>query len=285
MSIFTIEGAADAESLKGTVWGEMRAIWYTVLYDVKIFYRYPANLAWLILTPLIFLFLAYAIKDIIDLKRFSQFSGGMTSLAPYILSGFGVYVFSNTALQMIGSLEREIVWGTLIPTFVTPIPRLSYISGLTISSLLSGGLFTLIMVAIAFFLSKATTPSFTTALLSLLLGLAIFFGIGIAMCGLSLRFKRIGQMVSIITFAEQFFTGIFIPVLAIPMPFRVISYLIPTTWVIDSFRSSLLGLSPILPIEIELIILLALAITTNSLGMWLFKISEKKAREGGLDIY
>lgn len=256
-------------------------IFNVAYYRLLTIYRYPANILWLAFTPLFILLFPVLIKNFIDMGAFSGFSGGAESLYTFVLLGWGIYFFSNSARGMSGAIENEILQGTFATNLSAPPPLLNFCAGLTISDMGFSGLFSLSAIIIALYLARFISESFGIAILSFFLGLITFFGIGLILMGFSLRFKRIGGFMNIVGIFEQFLAGLFIPILAIPMPLRVISYVIPSTWVIDCFRASMLNLKPLLPFKIELIILLCLAIGFLSLGVYILKMTEKNIKKYG----
>jgi ABC-2 type transport system permease protein len=269
--------------LKGTLRGELRVILSTAVGDLKIYYRYPANLLWIFTMPIGFTLIAYLISGLIDQGMFFQASGGASSLTSYVLSGWALYFLGNFAYQMGYNIEGEVVRGTLEPSFLAPIPRISFILGMTLSRMLSSSLFSLVLVAIGFVLfGRSGEPSgFIGAFLIFLLCLAVFFGVGVIMSGFSLRYKQIGALANLFTFLFQFLTGIIIPIRIFPQALRYVAYCIPDTWAIDAFRSTLLGIEPLVDIRKEVVLLIVLAVVFNLLGYKIFSYFEKKTKEDG----
>ncbi len=124
------------------------------------------------------------------------------------------------------------------------------------------------------------------SLLLLLLSVAYFLGISLFVSSVSLIYKRVGDLANILTFLMQAVTGLLVPIRSLPGIMKYICYLCPTTWAIDSVRSTLLGLTPLLPLWIEIIILVTAVLAAHALGQYLLLSSERKMqREGLLDIY
>ncbi len=268
---------------KGTLKGELRVILSTTIGDLRIYYRYPANLLWIITMPIGFTLIAYLISGLIDQGLFLQASGGASSLTSYVLSGWALYFLGNFAYQMGYSIEGEVVRGTLEPTFLSPIPRISFIMGMTLSRILSSSLFSLVLIVIGFVSFGRSSPA--SALLGaffiFLLCLMVFFGVGVIMSGFSLRYKQIGSIANLFTFLFQFLTGIIIPIRIFPQALRYIAYCIPDTWAIDAFRSVLMGIEPLFDIRKEILLLVVLAVSFNVLGYKVFSYFEKKTKEDG----
>lgn len=123
-------------------------------------------------------------------------------------------------------------------------------------------------------------------MLLLILSTVYFLGISLFVSSVSLIYKRVGDLANILTFMMQAVTGLLMPIRSLPGIMQYICYLCHTTWAIDSVRSSLLGLTPLLPLWIEVIILVTAVVVVHGLGQYLLFASERKMqREGLLDIY
>jgi ABC-type polysaccharide/polyol phosphate export permease len=77
----------------------------------------------------------------------------------------------------------------------------------------------------------------------------------------------------------------FFPFRVLPEAVRWISRIIPVSYCVDAFRSILLGFPPgfpeLAPVETELGIVAAYAVTFPILGYALFRAVERKLRENG----
>jgi len=273
---------------KGTLKGEIKVVLFTAIGDLKTYYRYITNAMWVFMMPIGFLLVVYLFSGLIDQGAFSQASGGAQSLAHYALSGWALFYLGNFSYQMGYNIESEIVRGTLEPVFLTPIPRIFFILGKTLSRMLSSSLFSLVLIAVGFVLFgiSGSASSLIKAFLLFLLCMVMFFGIGVIMSGFSLRYKQIGSIANMFTFIFQFVTGTFIPIRIFPQPIRYFAYCIPDTWAIDTFRSTLMGIEPLFDIGREVMLLIILAVTFNLLGYKVFQHFERKTKEDGtLSLY
>lgn len=250
-------------------------------YDLKIFFRYKSNLIWLVATPLIFSFVGMILLNIMGPERFEATSGGATSGALYTLIGYGVFSFANYCWQAGQKIENEMVVGTMKTNFLLPINRLSYVYGLCISTLCSTGLFSVLILIISVLIARPDYASLGKIMVAFVLAISYFLGVAVVMTSVSLRYKKIGGMANLLTFVLQLITGMMIPVQSLPDYIKIICYLSPTTWAIDSIRGSILNINSMLPIGYELIILFISAVASNLLGRKLFCTAEDELIENG----
>lgn len=269
--------------LKGTIKGELNVILATAIGDFKIYYRYPANMMWIFAMPLGFLIIAYLISSLINQGVFLEASGGASSMGKYVLTGWALFFIGNFAYQMGSNIEGEIARGTLEPSFLAPIPRISFILGMTLSRMFTSSLFSLVLIGVGFVLfgQSGSASALVGAFLLFLLCITVFFGVGVTMSGFSLRYKQIGSIANLFTFIFQFLTGIFVPIRVFPPAMRYIAYCIPDTWAIDSFRSVLMGIEPLFSLQKEILLLFVLAVVFNVLGYLVFNYFERKTKEDG----
>ncbi|NLY17869.1 MAG: ABC transporter permease [Clostridiaceae bacterium] len=103
---------------------------------------------------------------------------------------------------------------------------------------------------------------------------------------ISLVYKKVGDLANILTFLLQLLTGLVIPIRSLPKFMQYICYICPTTWAIDSVRSSLPEISPILPFGFGAVILIVSVLIVHFLGQFLLRSAERKMqRDGLLELY
>ncbi|MHA2095255.1 MAG: ABC transporter permease, partial [Candidatus Hodarchaeales archaeon] len=168
---------------------------------------------------------------------------------------FILFMFFSTALWDIGnSLREEQYQGTLESLFMSPI---SYFSTL-VSRIFSNVIWTSLNVAIAFiFMSivfgKLQVQNAFLGMIILVLSLFVCFGFSFGFAGLALQYKE--SMNTLTNFLQFFFMivcAMFFPFSALPDVVLIVSRLIPLSYCVDLFRSTLLGTSPeLLSYELE----------------------------------
>lgn len=258
----------------------MRSLLSVVRSCLRLYYRYPANIAMTVSVPCIFILVGSVFSKITNLERFQEFSGGSTNLVTYLLVGLTVWLLSSATSGVAGSVETEISWGTLDSRLSSPTPVTVVITGMSIASIVQALIMcTIIALGLLFFSDLSLQ---ITTLGSLALGLIVFFGVGMILASLALRWRRVGGMITSLSFLEQFLCGAFVPVRALPAPMRGISYMLPSTWVLDSVRSSFLSLQMLVDRRVETWILCGLALVTNIVGFALLRRAERRIRLLGI---
>ncbi|MCL6451909.1 MAG: ABC transporter permease [Acetobacteraceae bacterium] len=261
-------------------WGELRAFISTAAYTLKIVYRYPTNIAWMVVLPIAYIFMGTVMTRFVDWTDLAQLTGRQVDYLQFILSGMAMWLFSNASLGLASSVEAEIMSGTAQTAFATPTRGATFLLGLMAAGFVpSLGIAALVAVFLGVTHKGAALGR---ALPSFIVALAVYVGIGLMMSAASLRYRRIGRLASLLPFFEQFFSGIFLPVNAIPIWLRALSFLSPTTWAIDIVRSSLLRLNPLLPYAIEWPLLVALAAVSLCAGSWAVRRAMKRVAELGI---
>lgn len=95
------------------------------------------------------------------------------------------------------------------------------------------------------------------------------------------NWKETDQLVSFIANIAPFACGVIVPLTFIPSPIKYLGVLFPFTWALDIVRSIIFGTSAILPIEIELVIFVAMVFIYYLLSKILFKYLFNLSRKNG----
>ncbi|MHA1941029.1 MAG: ABC transporter permease [Candidatus Hodarchaeales archaeon] len=198
---------------------------------------------------------------------------------------FILFIFFSTALWDIGnSLREEQYQGTLESLFMSPI---SYFSTL-VSRILTNVIWTILNVIVAFLFMTAVfgTMPMENAILGvtiLILSLFVCFGFSFGFAGLTLKLKE--SMNTLTNFLQILFMivcAMFFPFSALPDFLQFIARLIPISYCVDLFRSTMIGISPeLLPFEIELLVVVISAICLPLIGVWFFRRTVEKAKKEG----
>lgn len=262
----------------------LNAIWSVAHYGLRVMFRYGSNVVMLVAVPLMFGLLGSIFTRLLDPQAFSIAARGNTSLVAFMLSGFAIYVVSNGANGLAGVIEGEASQGTLGANMMSPTPLISIVTGFALANLIfSGATSALLLLGLA---ASVGVHIGVWIIGRILLAYLVFFGLGLTMSGLAIRFKRVGGIFQTISFVEQFLAGAFIPIGVLPPWLRPVSYLMPTTWVLDYVRSGFLGLEMIASIPVETAIVAGLALLTNVTGVIVLRVCERRTRMLGLvDVY
>ncbi|ACP37851.1 ABC transporter permease [Saccharolobus islandicus] len=164
------------------------------------------------------------------------------SLTPFIVAGtITFYVSIGVLTSVAQSLAFERNAGRFSLMIATGIPREFY----AISIALSNGIATLIMIPIILvlgsYLLHVEIKSIPFLLIALLSSLFMASMLGMAL-GLGIRnIYAVNQYSTIISFVLSFFAPVYFPVAFIPLPFRYLTYIEPTTYVAQALYYAFIG--------------------------------------------
>lgn len=222
------------------------------------------------------------------------FTSAATILTPPEMESYGVglmfysfilFMFFSTALWDIGnSLREEQYQGTLESLFMSPI---SYFSTL-VSRILSNVLWTSLNVVVAFLFMSTVfgilpLENAFLGFVVLILSLFVCFGFSFGFAGLALRYKEsMNTLTNFLQFFFMIFCAMFFPFSALPDIVLLISRVIPLSYCVDLFRSTLIGVSPeLLPFELEFLLVTLFAIALPIFGISYFRKTVERAKIDG----
>jgi ABC-2 type transport system permease protein len=205
-----------------------------------------------------------------------------------IVYGFIIFLFVSDTLWNVGyNLRREQKQGTLEQLYLSPASKFaSLLSRVTLSvvwvgllSMVATGVMTLVIGRLPF----ANLP---LAAGVLALALAGTFGVGFAFAALTLRIRETAQTAAnLLQFAFMLLCAPFFPFETLPAWARTYSRLIPLSYAVDAFRSTLMDFPPgfpeLAPLDVELAVVAAFGLLMPALGYWLYRHEEDRARRTG----
>lgn len=198
---------------------------------------------------------------------------------------FVLFMFFSTALWDIGnSLREEQYQGTLESLFMAPI---NYFSSL-ISRILSNVLWTILNILVSFIFvalvfGRLPVKNLLMGIFILLLSLFVCFGFAFGFAGLALKYKEsMNTLTNFLQFMVMIICAMFFPFSALPEVIQWISRIIPLSYCVDLFRSTMMGISPeLLPFEWELGLVFFSAIFLPILGVKFFQNTVTTAKKEG----
>jgi ABC-2 type transport system permease protein len=139
---------------------------------------------------------------------------------------------------------------------------------------------------VQYVLGRLPFHNLSLALYILAMTLSGTFGVGFAFAAYTLLVKESAQMTAnFLQFSLLVLCGMFFPFSALPSVVRFVSRLIPLSYSVDAFRSTLMDYPPgfpeLLPIQSELIIVTGFGLLMPLLGYVLYKAAERKVRVDG----
>ena len=235
----------------------------------------------------VFLIVAIFMLAGLTFSRTSQEASAGT-ISGVVVYGFILFMFVSDTIWTLGyEVRREQVQGTLEQLYLSPANKFANLISRVVTILLWTGL--LCLAAVALMTSLVGRLPFYNGLLGgylLIMALLGTFGMGFAFAALTLRIKEAAQTVAILLqFAFMILCAIFFPFATLPPAIKFISRLIPFSYAVDAFRSTLMDFPPgfpeLAPIEVEILIVTAFAILMPLAGYYLYRRAEDRARSMG----
>ena len=202
--------------------------------------------------------------------------------------GFVLFIFLNDTLWVIGyNVRREQIEGTLEQLYLSPASKFASLVSRVANLLIWTSLLVIVAVSVmSFLLGGIPFANPALGLYVLVFSLMGTFGIGFAFAALTLWIKEAAQtMLNLLSFGLMILCAMFFPFAALP-PFLVkISRLIPVSYAVDAFRSTLMGyphgFPELAPIETEIVIVTVFGALMPILGYTLYRKAEDAARRKG----
>jgi ABC-2 type transport system permease protein len=265
---------------------QLRALYVIARKDWKVFWRYPLNAVSNIFQPIIWItpvyFMGKAFSTNGQALGFAAYSGTGDYMS-FILLGTVLSNFILTVFWGMGyALKNDMDAGVLESNWLTPVSRLLILVGRTLTSLLTTAITSLIMLIIAgalfgFRPTGNTLAAFLTAI-PMLIGL---YGFGFAFAGLVLLMREANTLVDVGSFLVQGFSGTNFPVQSLPTWLIPVALALPLTYGLDAVRGWLLQTKTILPLNVEIILLIAFMFVMLWFGAWIFYRVERRVRTLG----
>jgi ABC-2 type transport system permease protein len=266
---------------------ELRAAWAIARKELRIELRYPLNAANEVLQPLYQFLLPSLLLGATFLVGGRaiglEASAGTDDLAGFLFLGMIVGGLVSTAFWTIAfSFKREMDAGTLEPAWLTPTSPHTFVRGRAISGLIISGIASIVLLLLGIFVFGASVqPGLLLALPALLLAAFSMIGIGYLVASAVLLLREPNFFVDATNFLFAMISGVAFPVLVLPLAVRWVAYLLPTTYALDLLRVHAIDSRPLLPLWIEWVALLVMALFTLWLGRRVFARTERRMRARG----
>lgn len=221
-----------------------------------------------------------------------QVAGGSTkdfsSTSGVVVYGFILFIFLSDTLWTIGyNVRHEQVQGTLEQLYLSPASKFASLVSRVAVILIWTGLLSITGSALmAAMIGNLPIDNPVLGLYLLVMTLLGTFGMGFAFAALTLRIKETAQtMANMLQFAFIILCAMFFPFSALPPAILAISRLIPLSYAVDAFRSTLMGYPPgfpeLAPIGAEMVIVTGFGLLMPVLGYYLYRRAENHARRSG----
>jgi ABC-2 type transport system permease protein len=276
---------------KSTFSNSWSTFWAMVRKELILIARYPVNF----IASFGQVFLIVAIFTL-GSRTFSanltssgvQVLPGTSNPAGVVIYGFILFMFLSDTLWTIGyNVRHEQVQGTLEQLYLSPASKFASLISRVANTLLWTGLLTFAasaLMALMFGRLPFENPGLGAYLL--VMNLAGTFGLGFAFAALTLRIRETANtMANLLQFVFLILCANFFPFSALPPTVLAVSRLIPLSYGVDAFRSTLmgypLGFPELAPIEVEIVIVTVFGLLMPVLGYYLYRRAEDYARRTG----
>ncbi len=214
--------------------GYIRGILSTAEKDIKIYYKKPPVIIFGLLFPLL-MFLAFYMGRELEIAFF--FPGFLA---------MSLFFTSSSVGPLVTPWERQA--GTYERLLSYPVD----IKVVLIGDILAGSIFgislTTIVLIACWFLLPIEIASVTVLVLSLILGGITFSTLGVLLASPATKApSNIMMLSSLIRFPLVFISGIFIPLVEMGSTLRILSYISPLTYLVDSFHTGIGGENYFIP--------------------------------------
>lgn len=268
----------------------LRVLKARLIIKTKIFFRYPLNIFYIIVDPIIWLSPFYFMSKAFTNNGVSSGLVGYTGSGDYIgflVIGFMVTAYSGAALWSVGfSLKQEMISGVLESNWSAPVNRIVLI--------LSNTVFEFIKVTIEIILTGIVchfafgfnvSSGLLKAIIFLIPGIIALMGIGLIVASFVLIVKNANNIVDISNAFINGLSGGYSPIQIFPKYLLPVCFAIPLTFMNDGTRTLLIGNNPVIDIRYEFILLVIFMLVFLILGCFVFNKIEKRCREKGLSGY
>jgi ABC-2 type transport system permease protein len=245
--------------------------------------RYPINFVSSFAQVFLIMFMI-----IVAMSLFSGRGTGSVNLGGTIMFGFVLFMFLSDTLWTIGyNIRWEQVQGTIESLYLSPASKFaSLVSRVTVSLVWTGLNCVAALVFVTYVGGALPYENTGLAVYILVLSLSGTFGMGFAFAAFTLVARESANLAAnALQFVFMGLCAMFFPFSVLPKEVLYISKVIPLSYCVDAFRSTLMGypdgFPELLPIEAEIVIVTAFGLLMPVIGYGLYKIAEKQARVKG----
>lgn len=266
-----------------TLASHLRALFALIRKDWKQYWRYPLNAISSVFHPLVWIapvyFMGLAFSHNGKALGFAQYSG-TTDFMSFILLGTMLENFINAVFWGMGyALKNDMDSGVMESNWLTPIPRLLILIGhsvtnLVVTAITSAGM--LLFGGLIF--GFHPTGDVMAALLPILPMMIGLYGFGFAFAALVMLMREANTMVDLSSFLVQIFSGSNFPVNALPRYLLPVALALPLTYGLDSVRARLIGTTPLVPLNLEMVLLVVFMFVMLWVGTAAFRALERRVR-------
>jgi ABC-2 type transport system permease protein len=203
---------------------------------------------------------------------------------PFVLIGIAFSTYQTAGLTSFSqSLRAEQYMGTLESILVAPVPVGLFLAGSALWDFFYATIevaFYFLAGVVAFNLALPNI-NWETALVSMLLTLTSFMGLGILAAAFILRFKKGNPVTWLLATLGELLGGVYFPTTILPGWLKKISDWIPMSQALQALRKSLLTRASFHEIRYHLVYLFVFSLFAWAVGIGAFWLALKKSKEDG----
>lgn len=236
---------------------ELRAIYFISLKDIKSYYFKPPNLSWGIIFPLAMTFAFYLRNP-----------KGMIDLIPGLL-GMTILFGSTSMEAVVITFERRL--GSLERLLLAPVSLQGVLAGKILGGAFFGFVVSSAMLIVSLFFFSFPRFNLFFLIPSFVLSALAFSALG---AFISVAVKEVFEaqtLANLFRFPMIFLSGVFIPIVTLPLPVQIVSYFLPLTYSVESLRKSLLFSRNAIPYWVSILILAAFSLALFSCSVKILK--------------
>ncbi len=215
-------------------------------------------------------------------------SGMSSNTGAVMMYGFVLFMFVSDTLWSIGyNIREEQFQGTLESLYLTPASKFASLVSRVATIVVWTGLLTIAaLLFVQLFLGRLPFHNAGLGGVLLIFSLSGTFGLGFMFAAYTLLVKESAQTAAnLLQFVFMILAGMFFPFRSLPEIVLIGSRLLPLSYSVDAFRSTLMGYPPgfpeLAPIEVEIPIVVAFGIIGPWAGYWIYRRAERRARIAG----
>ncbi len=266
--------------------GELRAAWAISEKRWRISFRYPMDLLYFLVAPILWLLPQLIYGSTLLGGRYSETLETLTGTSDaWVFTSLGLVFNMFVAITLWSTaygIRREEWTGTFEIMYVSPISRLTMIFGNALKSMmhLGFGLFIQLGVIIYWYWGLFTFKDLIVALLFLLISIVLIQGMAMILSGFVLWQKQGYRAVMLIQMIIEIITPVTYPIATMPRFLQYLSYGNPMTYGIEGFRNAIMFGTDWMT-WLYLGILIVLSILLMIIGVKSFESMEKLLRKKG----
>ena len=203
---------------------------------------------------------------------------------PFVLIGIAFSTYQSIGLNSFSqNLRQEQYIGTLESILVSPIRVSTFLTGSALWDFLYATFEVVFYFVLSFIFFGLVLPNANvlSALISALLTLTTFMGLGILAAAFILRFKRGNPVTWLIATSSELLGGVYFPIEILPPWMQSISEWVPMTHALQALRLSLLSNAGLGEIGIHLTYLVGFTIVIWPMGIVAFSLALQRSQKDG----